>query len=220
MEDELIAKIRKLKQIKPEKKWVFLTKKRILGEIEIFPFFKPVYAGLFLIFLLIGLFGVSQKSLPGEPLYYIKKVGEKFETTFLPEEEKPKANLELARRRVEELKRVVEKNDVSKLPAAINEFQNTVSQARENWVKSGIKADKEVVKTTLAVVSDVEEIKAKGIEINDQDLKEIVEYLIKDFETRTLTEKQKEILERAKEYFETENYLKAADELSNLSDNR
>lgn len=218
-EKEIILQLKRLREIKPDKKWVFLTKKEILGQkgIEIFLIFKPVYAGLFLIFLLIGIFGVSKNSLPGEPLYYIKKISEETEKVFIPEEEKPKLNLELANKRLEELKKVAEKNEVRKLVPAIKEVQANISQTKENLVKSG-KVDEEILKKTLTLASKVEEVESVlGTKIANEDLKEIVKYLISDFEKRSLTENQKERLEKAKEYFENEDYQRSLEELLTLS---
>jgi hypothetical protein len=73
-EKELIGKLRELRQIKPNRDWVVLTKSQILGsEVNqhrvLINFFRLAYAGLFLVLILVGLFGISQRALPGEPLY-------------------------------------------------------------------------------------------------------------------------------------------------------
>jgi len=81
-EKEIIKKIKLLKQIKPEKKWVFLTKEKILGKEPLFfPFLKPAFAGL--LFVLI-LFGLSFTSLPGEPFYRYKEISRARPNGFYP----------------------------------------------------------------------------------------------------------------------------------------
>ena len=98
-EAELIKKIKTLKEIKPRKDWVVLTKTQILGNVEVrpqlflFPFFKPAYAGLFLFLLLIGLAEFSQGALPGDPLYSLKRITEKAQSVFVSKEEQPKLQL-------------------------------------------------------------------------------------------------------------------------------
>lgn len=209
-EKELIAKIEKLREIKPDKKWVFLTKRKILGTKQFFPFFQPAYAGLFLILLFIGIFSASKLSLPGDPFYSLKKIGEETQKVFLSEEEKPKANLELANKKLEELKKIAEKNDVKRLAPAMKEFQANISQAKENLVKSG-KIDKEIVKETLTLVTNAKEVEdSYGL---DLELKELVEYLIKG--VGTLPEEKQASLEKAKEYFENEDYDNALKVLLN-----
>jgi hypothetical protein len=213
-EKELISEIRELRKIKPEKKWVFLTKEKILGKeaVEIFPFFKPVYAGLFLFFILIGLFGVSQKSLPGEPLFYIKKISEKIQTKFVSEEEKSKVDLELANKRLEELSKIAEKNDARKLAPAISETKESVAEVTKNLVKSK-KVDNEIVQKTLELERKKQKVEeVLGTKITEEESENptmlVAKYLIEDLSKRTLTDEQKQTLEEAKKYFESGNYEK------------
>jgi hypothetical protein len=213
-EKELISEIRELRKIKPEKKWVFLTKEKILGKeaVEIFPFFKPVYAGLFLFFILIGLFGVSQRSLPGEPLFYIKKISEKIQTRFFSEEEKSKVDLELANKRLEELSKIAEKNDARKLAPAISETKESVAEVTKNLVKSK-KVDNEIVQKTLELERKKQKVEeVLGTKITEEESENptmlVAKYLIEDLSKRTLTDEQKQTLEEAKKYFESGNYEK------------
>jgi hypothetical protein len=212
-EKELISQIRELRRIKPEKKWVFLTKEKILGKgaIEIFPFFKPVYAGLFLFLILIGLFGVSQKSLPGEPLFYIKKVSEKIQTEFVSKEEKPKVDLELTNKRLEELKEIAAKNDTRKLASAIKEVKEVSAQASKSLKE--VKKPEEIVETTKKIVQIKTYAQKLGVEVPLDDLsiayKDLAEYQIKEMENSSLTEAQQEILKEAKEFFEKGDYPSA-----------
>jgi hypothetical protein len=222
-EREVIEKIKVLKQIKPEKNWVFLTKEKILRkEATLFPFLKPAFVTLSvtkrtlsvsagLLFILI-LFGLSFTSLPGEPFYLIKKIIERGQTVFVPEEEKPKLELELANKRLEELSKIAEKNDVKKLAPAINEAKEGVAQATKNLVKSK-KVDREIVKKTLELVKKKQEVeKVLGTKITEEGTEDptklVAKYLIEDFENRTLTEDQKQILEKAKGYFDNGDFAK------------
>lgn len=231
-ETELIKKIKKLKEIRPRKEWVFLTKSQILGtstelsaseekRFELFPFFRPVYAGLFSILILFGLFEFSQSALPGEPLYLMKRFIEKGRTILISEEGKPELNLEFANTRLTELNRIVQNNEVKKLASAINEFQLDAAVAAKNLTKvkkiskeivaqtKKLEENKEIAEKNLATKIDTEEY--------DNALAQLVEREIKDLEERTLTEEQKEILSKAKIDFEAGNYSEALIKVLDLS---
>lgn len=216
-EKELIAKLKQLRQIKPEKKWVFLTKEKILGKggIEVFPLFKPVYAGLFLAFFLvsIGVFSLSQKALPGDRLYAIKKLTEEVKGFFVSKEERPKVDLELAAKRMEELRQVAEINDTKKLVSAIKEVKETSARAAKS-LKEITKLDQEIVEKTKEIVKNKTLAqKTLGTEIEtplDKDpYKTWAEDLIKKLKESSLTETQQEMLNQAEELFEKGDFVSA-----------
>jgi len=202
-EREILRALSQLRKIKPDKNWAFLKKREILGkEPQIFPFLKPAYAGIFLILVLIGIFQFSQRALPGDLLYPVKKFTERVQTIFVSEKEKPKVVLDLTQRRAEELAKVAQKNEVRKLAPAIKEFQANALQAAKVLVKSKEVSKKELQKVaaTLQTVNKVE--KKLGTEVSpptfDQAIENKVKSIIEDLEKSSLTEKQKEILESAK----------------------
>lgn len=216
-EKELISKIKELKKIKPRKDWVLLTKEQILGEekrFEFFPFFKPAYAGLFLLLFIASLLGVSRDALPGEPLYVIKRISERTQVALVPQEGESSLNLELANRRLEELGRIAKNNEVKKLAPAIKEFQASVSQAAKK-IASGTKLDKETVAQTVkleeAKKTLVETYGIAGLEPgSESDLaKLLVEREIKYWQETTLSEKQLPIFEEAKKLYQEGNYSEA-----------
>lgn len=224
-EKELIGKIRELRQIQPSKDWVSLTKSQILGKedkynnlISVFQilFSKPAYAGLVVVFVLFGLFGFSQNSLPGDLLYPIKKITEKSQAVFVSEEELPKYNLEIANKRLEELNEIAQTNQVKKLAPAISEFQANISEA----AKSLAKVKSQDVEKIVAQTKKLEENKKKveevlATKILSQETEESLisfyktqaEMLINDLGNQTLTEEKEEILNQMKKLFEEEKYL-------------
>jgi len=225
-EEQLIGKIRELRQIKPRKDWVLSTKTQILGQeprLEIFPFFRPAYAGIFVVLLLIGLFEFSQSALPGEPLYVLKRISEKAVVSLTPQEQKSKVNLESANKRLEELNQIAQNNEVKKLAPAMSEFQANVSEAAKNLVNVK-KVDKEIIAQTQKLEENkekVEQVLATKIETEELDnaLGQLVEREIKDLKERTLDEEQTAILEEAKADFEAENYSEALIKILSLSQN-
>ncbi len=221
-EKELIAQIKKLGQIKPRKDWVVLTKSQILGpEVNqhrvLINFFRVAYGGLFLVLILVGLFGISQRALPGEPLYIFKKIAERTLATFASKEELPKIQLELANKRVEELNKIAQTNQVQKLGPAIKEVQASVSEAAKNLVKTE-KTDKETINKIVNLKKNLEKVETslatrivseKDEKIIDESTKEQAEILIKDLENRTLTEEQEKILSEMKELVKEGKYSEA-----------
>jgi len=224
-EKTLIGKIEILRQIRPRKNWVVLTKKRILGEERTLPglfsdslrvfqglFFqyKLALASLILLFILGGTFAFAQKSLPGEPLFVIKKMTEKTRAVFVAENERPKVQLELANKRLEDLAKIAETNDVRKLAPAIDEFQANVSEAAKNLTKAKT-VGKDIILQTQELEKNKEKIeKTLATQIGTEELenvyKDLAEQQIKDLENSSLTESQEKILEEAKEYFEAGDY--------------
>ena len=226
-QNELIGKIRELRQIKPRKDWVLLTKSQILGQeetpkFELFPFFKPAYAGLFFLLLLAGLIEFSQGALPGDPLYSLKRITEKAQAVFVSKEEQPKLQLELTNKRLEELNKVAEANQVKRLAPALNEFETTKIAAKKEVVnsiknKSGKEATK-VAKDIASKLNEVNENEKKvyatlniestgGVEQTAE--KAVVEILIKDAKNSTLTEEQKADLVKVEEYYKSGDYQEA-----------
>ena len=222
-EKELIGKIEILRQIRPRKNWVILTKKRILGEERTLPgLFSDslrVFQGLFyqyklalvslmLVLILGATFVFAQHSLPGEPLFMVKKITEKTRAVFVSEKEKPGAQLELANKRLEELTQIAQKNEVKKLAPAIEEFQASVSESAKKLVQ--IKEpgkNQEMGKKVIAEIKKLEENKEKveslGVVVGDTEEIEDAMCTLTEREIKnlgTLTEKQEELLIEAQEY--------------------
>ena len=225
-EKELITKIQELRQIAPKKEWVFLTKKEILGDelfertkvswLEVFPriFFqkKFAFASLALVVVAVVTFGFSQNAVPGDLLFSLKKVTEKAQTAFVPSEGQLKNRLELVNKRLEELTKIADQNQVKKLAFAIEECHASLSQvaSKAGNVRKPEEARK-IVPEIKKMEGNIQNLKTYGVEISDSDnteniYKPVVDVLIKDLETRTLTEEQQKLLTEAKEVQEAGDY--------------
>ena len=226
-EKDLINKIKTLKQIKPQKDWVILSKNRILEQetdkaqtfVSFFPFFKPALATLTVFAIFFGLFGFAQTSVPGEFLYPMKRMAERSQSIFVPEQNKLQNSLKLADKRLEELTRIVESNQVKNLPQAINEVQTSVSEAARNISKieatsSSPVAIKDMVNKTQELEFKIEEAtRSLGVVIDNDELQGVsirlkVKDLINDLEAKTLTEEEQETLAEMKELAENQEYAK------------
>ena len=228
-EKELILKIQGLRQITPKKEWVFLTKREILGEppttfreFSFWNIFSPkkwwgvqhklAFASLALIFVVVCAFGFSQNAVSGDMLFSLKKVIEKAQTAFVPSEGQLKNRLELVNKRLEELTKIAEQNQVKKLSSAIEECQASMSQVvnKASTVRKPEEARK-IVPEIKKMEGNIQNLKTYGVEISDAEnteniYKPVVDVLIKDLETRTLTEEQQKLLTEAKETYEAGDY--------------
>src|SRR3989338_5497345 len=119
-EKDLIKQLKGLKEIKPRKDWVLLTKSQILSEpgreletkISVFHW-KLAFAPMISVFIVIGLFGFANSTVPGDFLFPVKKVTEVVQVGLsLTSAEKSEVHLRLANRRLEELSEIAEANKV------------------------------------------------------------------------------------------------------------
>jgi len=222
--NQLIQNLKELNQIQPRKEFIVSAKKEILGESPGFGLFsalKPVYAGLFCLFMVFGLFQFSQNALPGELLFQLRKITEKAQTMFTSEQERPTLSLFLANQRLMDLATIAEEDQVQKLAPAVNEFKLETVEAAKNLATitevneeiivqvKQLEENKEKIEQVLATKIDTEEY--------DNAVAQIVEREILALEENTLTEEEQEILKGIKEYFENGEYSEALIGILNLS---
>ena len=218
-EAEIIKEIQKLKEIQPRQEWVSLTETRILGEspkISPFVFFRPVLIGALSLGVLMGLFFISQNSLPGDSLYSLKRISERSRRVFVSAEKKPEFQLKLTEKRLSELQEIVEKNDTRKLSSALSELSTSKANTKKEISKAKDNSNLDLEKIALMKKKNIETEKrilaSIGIENEEEkepDGKLIAEYLIKNLEKTSLTEEQEIFLTEAKECFEQGNYQSA-----------
>jgi hypothetical protein len=222
-EKNLINQIKQLKQIKPQKDWVFslktdLFKDELKESFVFFPLFKPALACLTMFALFFGLFGFAQTSVPGDLLYPVKKIAEKGQLAFVSQENRPQNSLVMADKRLEELIKIVESNQVKKLATAINEVESSVSEAARNISRIEATSSnpviiKDIVDKTKKLEFRIEEIRALGVVIGGEELQEVsarleVKVLLSDLENRTLTEQEQEVLAEMNRLAEEKEYEK------------
>lgn len=223
-EKELISKLQELREIKPQAEWASLTKTRILGTEPSFSFWKgltspyllrPAFVSLVVAFVfLTGLYGFAKNSLPGDALYSIKRMTERGQSVFVSDQEKPQFNLNLASKRLEELTKIAQENRTKNMASAIIEVRESVAKASKD-----LSGDPVIIKKTVDKMEEkVQAISALGVVVGEEEEfselrqgsdKLYFEYLISDLKTRTLTEKQEEILIEMEELAEKKDYSQA-----------
>ncbi len=237
-EKHLIRQLKELADIQPRKDWVVLTKRRIFADEEIseakpgllsfFPFFryKLALAPIISVLIIIGLFGFAQNTIPGDLLFSVKKMTENAQVTFTSAIERPKAHLELANERLEELNRIAENNQVRNLDPAIKEFQANVVQATEEIMAMNVNvttSDPLILKGIVAETQKLEENKQKVEQVlatvigDTQGLRnaialleeQLATQLIAGLENQMLIEEDEALLSEAKEHYEDGDFSQA-----------
>ena len=246
MEDkELIRKIKKLRNVKPDKDWVFFAKNEVLGVdnytenklqfIEVLRFLtgrKLAYAVLGILFVFIGTFGFSQKTVPGDTLFSLRKTTERTQSMFVSGENRIKFDIQLVNNRLDDLTKIVQSQQEKKIQPAIEELKATSSQAARSLELAG--ENKEDLKDIAFIAKAYEENKKKAesafevlgaLSANTENTEEldnafasIVQGQIEGLEGIILTQEQEEILEEAKTDYDEKNYSEALMKILRISE--
>jgi len=238
-ETELIKDLEKLRNVKPSKDWVILTKKDILGESEAPSFsFSGGFSSLFLRYksatlmlvvvgLLLGTFGFAQTALPGDTLYVLKKATERTKIAFVSKDERANVQLSYANENLENLVMIAQNNQVNRIAPIINEYQNNLTQATESLSdieKTDIDRVKDIVERTKEIEKNREKLEVLGVipggeeEIDqmiskisedEKNAKKFIELSVEEMENRILSEEEGKNLEKIKEYYQEGRYDQA-----------
>lgn len=227
LEDETLSQLKKLKQVKPSSDWTASARDQILDQypseslfLRVFHF-KPALAAMVGILVLVGVFGFAQNSLPGQPLYVIKRITEKGQEIFVSQDEIPTYSLGLAQQRLDELDQISQRNLAANFSAGIEEYQEAKSRAQHDISEIVRTAPREeAVRIAKEVAPKLEEINKKEGEVlasrgtesesqEDPAEKAIIQVLIEDVEDSSLTSEQQEDLDKVEELIEQEDYNKA-----------
>lgn len=228
-EKDLIRQLKELKEIKPRKDWVILTKRQILAEPE--AEFNPVvsvfhwklaFAPVISVMVVIGIFGFASNMVPGDFLFPVKKVAETVQVGLSLTGEKSEVHLRLANKRLEELSAIAEANKVRSLAPTIKEYQDNLAEAVNSLSQMNSVTLKELAAETKKLEANKQKVESVlGVQIGNEETekweKQIASYLIADLENRTLDEENQKLLTEAKEAFEAGAYALALEKLWFLS---
>lgn len=231
-EKQLIKEIKRLKEIKPSKDWVFSVKDEILGQelehktdwLSVFTFVprhKMAFATLTIVFVLVGVFGWAQSSLPGEFFYPMKKAVERAQINLLSAQtERPNLKLELVSKRLSDIAEIAETNHGTKLASAVEEFRVSTIEAAEGL--KTVENTEKVVMEVKRIEAGRQSLEALGIMVGeteelDNALAELVERELKDLKNRALNEAQTEFLKQAQTYYESGGYSQALENILRAS---
>lgn len=236
-EKELIKSIKGLKGIKPRKEWVVLLKSEVLSAefanqniaskpankawniLEFLPqvyyYRKLAYAFAAFIFVVVGIFGFAQYTMPGDLLFPIKKIAEQTQSP-----------LQVAHNRSEDLVQIIKENKTQNLAPAISEYKASVADAARNLTKSLVQnSDKDSIKQVAyefkKIQDNQKQLKTLGIDIGetkevralDDALAALVQSQLADMEKATLTDDKQKSLAEAKDLYEQQNYSDALEKI-------
>ena len=238
----MLRRISLLKNIKPKNDWVMLTRQRLLSQIATAqPEKRPVLRGAWeyvlafartisrpvvaipVLSLLVGIGAfadATQSSIPGDSLYPIRSAIEKAQLTLSPDDQAALTHLELAQRRLADLKIAAEGNRVKNLYPTIQEFEGNMAAATKEFSslierkpERALQAGKELVELQKAK-NRIEQ--TLGTVIGEEKSQEfllavqiVAESELGDLEKRSLNDDQKVLLEKAKRLYAGEQYQEA-----------
>ncbi len=248
-EKEIIAKLQLLREIKPEKEWVAVTKEKIIPQKrqsmwELFNYFgskvfrpelRPAFAmSVFLAVIMgIALFGLISIDKTQAPVISINP-----NVNF----NDPSEYLTLAEKKIQEIEKIAQDDGDGRIVGILQDTQKAIEKAAralppkpENPEKT-----KEIVRKVAEINKKAQEIKRElGVEIDSSVLTSKTEEMIKNgiedttqelahiqiqmLENSSLTEKQQELFEEAKILYNQGKYQEALEKiliLTNISEEK
>ncbi len=198
-EKQLISQLKKLRDIQPKKDWVVFSKRKIfeepkekggiisilstiikevqMGEKFVFQH-KLAFASVLIIVVFFGLFGFAQNSVPGDSLFALKKMTEQGQAVFISDNYKSIHNFEIAGKRLDDLTKIAQENDVKNLGPAITEYNETISKAAQTLSQAG---NMQEIASEIKKLEEKENlIRSLGIEISEnEDLDNAIAEIVK-----------------------------------------
>jgi hypothetical protein len=234
---QLIEQIRGLKEIKPRQEWVSLLKSEILNpkpetnpkfsnfEFRISNFFfglktKKSFAYSFatLVFVIVGLVGFAQYTMPGDLLFPVRKISEQSQAA-LSGQTGLKQNVATLNSRINDLAQAAKQGKKNNIPSAISEVNTQVSELAKD-LKNNPVTDLETLKEIAASLKTLADVPGTDLSANS-DVKDlyqtIVESQIADLEKTTLTDGQKDILTEAKELYGQGKYIDSLEKILTIN---
>ena len=243
-EKQLINKLKELQQIKPRKDWVILVKNQILENKQVvqekqkFGFLallssliyqrKLAYAFATLLFVMTGMFGFAQYTVPGDMLFSVRKMTEQSQA-FMSQENQLKSNLEVASKRLDDLTQIVKDKKIQNIAPAIREFQASISEATKNLIDNVNQKNPQSIKEIAIQVKKIEdnkkELQTYGVDLQatqeSKDLNDalapLVQHEIDDLEKTTLTEDQQKITQEVKDLYTDGKYSDALEKIFTIN---
>jgi len=218
-EKDLIRQLKAMREIKPRKDWVSLTKYQILGQEEksssfSFPVFnwKWAFAPAMAVLLIVG-FLAFNSFFPAKEIEVAKEPlpTEEPEIAQLPEKTVKSMDPKTTKELTDMLKKTEE------LTLTLDYLSETVKnhpELAEVVIKDIEKVEEEIayIGQTITQLGKIEE-SVEAAEQVKSDIEQKIEELISFFETRTLAEKEQEALEAAKAAYEAGEFEEALGKL-------
>lgn len=233
-EKQLIKSLKQLKEIKPRKEWAVLLKSEILnpksetkfverpakiiGIMDIFSavFFqrKMAYSFAALAFVIIGLIGFAQYTVPGDLLFSVKKISEQSEAALIGQAPLLQ-NVATLNSRINDLAQVAKDGRKGNIPSAISEINANVSLLAKT-LKNNPTNNPETIKEIASSLKTLASVPGTDLSENPE-VKSLYEAVVQsqivDLKKTTLTDEQKKALIEIEDLY---NQGKHADALEKI----
>jgi len=232
----IISGLEELKNIKPSSEWVIFAKSQIFEEqkeptilnnqpslkfVDFLKFIifkrKLAYSVATLTFMIIGLIGFAEYTMPGDTLFPIKKLAERSEAA-LTLQSGIKHNVVVLNNRINDLALATKEGKKENIPSAISEINVNASELAKNLKENSID-DISTIKDIASGLKTLTAVEGTDLTVNT-DIQDIIQSLIIDLEKTTLTEDAKEKLDNAKKLYEDKKYNLALEEIFYLANNQ
>ncbi|MCX7778941.1 MAG: DUF5667 domain-containing protein [Patescibacteria group bacterium] len=186
-EKEVIKLLKQCQKIKANRQWVEQDQAHLLAYFrEKFPptakgvlfYLKPVFTTLMILVVVLlsgyGFLKAAERSLPGEPLYPLKRASEKIIFQLSPSQEKPVLRAEIVQKRLKESKQLASRGGVidskisPQLSKTVIEFQKEFVSLKK---EIGLPVKEEILFSPDLPIQDNKKIVAL---IQNQDLEKLL----------------------------------------------
>ena len=239
---QLIESLKQMKEIKPRKEWAVLLKSQILTGREIkvqeqpaqFAGFvnavlrlrsgqifarKFAYAFAVVLFLIVGVFGFAQRTVPGDLLFPVKKISEQSQAT-LTGQTGLKQDVATLNSRINDLVQVAKQGRTDNIPSAISEVNADVSQLVKNLKNNPVK-DSQTIKEIASSLKTLADVPGTDLSGNS-DVKDLYQTIVQsqlaDLQKTTLTDGQEIALTEAEDLYNQGKYADALEKILLIND--
>jgi hypothetical protein len=237
---QLIESLKQLKEIKPRKEWAVSLRSQILAEKQVASTFvelkvptkqeqsigiKDIFSAVFfqrklaysfaaLAFIIVGLVGFAQYTVPGDLLFSVKKMSEQSEAALIGQTGL-RQNVVALNSRINELVQVAKDGRKANIPSAIDEINANVSTLTKT-LKDNTSNDPATIKEIAASLKVLASVPGTDLSENS-DVKDLYQTVvgsqIADLQKTTLTEEQKTTLSEVEDLYKQEKYADALEKI-------
>jgi len=174
---------------------------------------RLAYAFAVVLFLIVGVFGFAQYTMPGDLLFPIKKIAEQSQAA-LSGQIGLKQNMANLNNRINDLAQVAKQGRVDNVPSAISEIDTNASQLAKTLKDNP--TDIQTLKEIAVSLKTLANMPGTDLTAN-QNVKDlyqtVVENQIADLQKSTLTEEQQTTLAQAEDFYSQGKYTDALEKL-------
>lgn len=175
---------------------------------------KLAYSFALALFLIVGIFGFAQYTVPGDLLFPIKKVAEQSQAA-LTGQAGLKHDVATLNSRINDLSKVAKEGRTDNIPSTIDEIKIDVSQLAKN-LKDNPVQDPQTLKDIVISLKTLADVPGTDLSENP-DVKDLYQTVaqsqIADLQNITLTDDQQSMLAEAEDLYNQGEYIDALEKI-------